>query len=110
MEAAASVRAAKSTAVILRSFCNMTRLPRFLFGGEPQLDWLSANSHRKQGTSWETGGCPYTRWRLSRDMVNSLPPERGSLSRREQVEGIAPSSPRLPIRLLPSGHPLESPN
>jgi hypothetical protein len=29
------VRAAKSMAVILRGFCNMTRLPRFLFGGEP---------------------------------------------------------------------------
>src|SRR4030081_3226731 len=89
MEAAASGGAAKSTAVILRSFCNITPHPRFLFGGEPQLDWVSANSHRKQGTSWETGGCPYTRWRLSRDMVNSLPPERGSLSRGRQVESVA---------------------
>src|SRR5450432_985317 len=32
MEAAANVRAAKSTAVILRNFSDMTRLPRFLFG------------------------------------------------------------------------------
>jgi hypothetical protein len=32
MEAAASVRAAVSTAVILLNFSNMTRLPRFLFG------------------------------------------------------------------------------
>ena len=31
------MRAAVSTAVILRNFSNMTRLPRFLFGGEPAL-------------------------------------------------------------------------
>jgi len=31
------VRAAVSPAVILRNFCNMTRLPRFLFGGEPAI-------------------------------------------------------------------------
>jgi len=45
------VRAAVSTAVILRNFSNMTRLPRFLFGANPHLDWLSANSDVKQGTS-----------------------------------------------------------
>jgi hypothetical protein len=60
MEAAASVRAAVSTAVILRNFSNMTRLPLFLFGGEPALGLvvheLSRQTRHKPGKYWETGG------------------------------------------------------
>src|SRR5258708_4274043 len=40
MEAAASVRAAASTAVILRNFSNMRRLSRVLFWGEPALGFV----------------------------------------------------------------------
>jgi hypothetical protein len=50
------VRAAVSTAVILRNFSNMTRLPRFYLGANPHLDWLSKNSDVKQGTSWANIG------------------------------------------------------
>jgi hypothetical protein len=51
-EAAASVRAAASTAVILRNFTNMTRLPWISFyGGEPAFGSLSTNSDVKQGMS-----------------------------------------------------------
>src|SRR5882757_7727999 len=60
MEAAASVRTAVSTAVILRNFSNMTRLPRFLFGGEPRT-WIgrprTRTSNKAQARKyWETGG------------------------------------------------------
>jgi hypothetical protein len=64
------VRAAASTAVILRNFNNMTRLPRVLFEANPHLVWLSANSDVKQGANWETGGVRASDSGLSRDMVN----------------------------------------
>jgi hypothetical protein len=58
MEAAASVRAAASTAVILRNFSNMTRLPRLLFGGEPVpglvVHELRRQTRHKLGKYWET--------------------------------------------------------
>ena len=70
------MRAAASTAVILRNFSNMTRLPRFLFWGEPHLDWLSMTSDAKQGTSWANIGklgqsvhpiAPFSRYGKSED-------------------------------------------
>jgi hypothetical protein len=47
MEAAASVRTAVSTAVILRNFNNMTCLPRFLFWGELALGLLGREFRRQ---------------------------------------------------------------
>jgi hypothetical protein len=45
------VRAAVSTAVILRNFSNMTRLPRVSFGVNPHFVWLPTNSDVKKGAS-----------------------------------------------------------
>src|SRR5215467_7927980 len=59
MEAAANVRAAASTAVILRNLCNMTRLPRLFIWVKPRT-WIG---RRKQGASWESGGSRHMRRR-----------------------------------------------
>ena len=65
------MRAAVSTAVILRNFSNMTRLPRVLFGANQHLDWLSTNSDVKPRhklkqilSNWRS---PYTRSGESED-------------------------------------------
>jgi hypothetical protein len=64
MEAAASVRAAVSTAVILRNFSNVTRLPRFLFGGEPALGLIVHELRRQTRHKLGNWRSPYTRQRF----------------------------------------------
>jgi len=71
MEAAASVRAAVSTAVILRNFSYMTRLPRALFGGEPALGLvvheLRRQTRHKLNQIFSKWRSPYTRGGESED-------------------------------------------
>ena len=122
MAAAASVRAAASTAVILRNFSNMTRLPRFLFGGEPALGLvvreLRLQTRHKLG-NWRS---PSIRQRLisrygkfedRRDLhlaasqtptgasAMAMPQRDRRLEDRERMVGVRTTNSNLPVRRKP---------
>jgi hypothetical protein len=74
------VRAAASTAVILRNLCNMTRLPRlFIWGRTPHLDWLSMTVIPNKARIGKMEAADTFESAISRNMVNpgSVAPRRG---------------------------------
>jgi hypothetical protein len=84
------VRAAVSTAVILRNFSNMTRLPRVLFGGEPALG-LVVHELKRQ-----------TRHKLNQILRNWRSPyTRNGEDRRDTRLGVTTIIPRIPIAVGP---------